>query len=50
MNAPHHNFRVSNRLPRERSTAKRIERWLTLFAGLLLAYTVFCFIALEGWK
>lgn len=49
MNAPHHNFRAVTRL-RERSTARRIERWLTLFAGLLLAYTVFCFIALEGWR
>lgn len=49
MNAPHHNFRAFTQ-SRERSTAKRIERWLTLFAGLLLAYTVFCFIALEGWK
>lgn len=32
-----------------RSTAKRIERWLTLIAGLLLAYSVFVFIAMGDW-
>ena len=31
------------------STPRRIGRGLVLFAGLLLAYSVFVFIAMGGW-
>lgn len=36
--------------PRGFIRPRPFERWLVLIMGLLFAYTVFCFIALGGWK
>ncbi len=48
-----HDFHVgpepSWRQLRKPSPAKRIERGLVLLAGVLLAYVVFVFIAMEKW-